>query len=130
MSPFCRRIAGLAAAGAIAVCGLVWRRPELGLPWTVAKYGGSALWGAMVFCLVIAVGPRATFRNAAILAFAIAVLVEASQLVRWEPLDAFRATRAGALLFGRTFDPLDIVAYGVGILAAFICAGSSSRQPA
>ena len=118
-----RRAAGLVAVVAIAACGLLWRRPELGLPWTTAKYGGSALWGAMVFCCVLALRPSIAFRKAAIAAFAIAVFVEASQLLKLEPLDAFRATKTGALLIGRTFDPLDILAYALGILAATTCAG-------
>ena len=39
---------------AIIVCGLALRRfgLGLGLPAFVVKYGGSALWGAMVFFLV------------------------------------------------------------------------------
>lgn len=122
-----RRAAGLVAVVAIAACGLLWRRPELGLPWTIAKYGGSLLWGAMVFCCVVVLCPRMASRGVATLAFAIAALVEASQLLSWGPLDAFRATKVGALLIGRTFDPFDIVAYAIGILAAAICASFLAR---
>lgn len=117
-----RRLVMLVAVVVIAACGLLWSRPEVGLPWAVAKYGGPVLWGAMVLCCVCAIRPQMAFWRAALVALAIAAGVEASQLIRFAPLDAFRATAAGALLIGRTFDPLDILAYAIGMLAAAICA--------
>ena len=128
MSVARRRLMWLATAAAIVLCGLAWRRPEFGLPWTVAKYGGSVLWGAMVFFCVAAVLPRLALGWVAVFAASIAALVEFSQLLSYPPLDAFRVTTAGALLLGRTFDRLDILAYWAGVAAALCGAGQLSRR--
>jgi hypothetical protein len=123
-----RRLMWLGIAAAIILCGLAWRRPELGLPWTVAKYGGSVLWGAMVFFCVAAVLPRLALKWVAVFAAVIAALVEFSQLLSYPPLDSFRATTAGALLLGRTFDRLDILAYWGGVAVALCGARLLSRR--
>lgn len=128
MSVARQRLMWLAIAAAIILCGLTWRRPELGLPWTATKYGGSVLWGAMVFFCVAAVLPRLALNWVAVFAAFIAALVEFSQLVSFPPLDAFRATTAGALLLGRTFDWLDIFAYWGGVAVALCGAGLLSRR--
>ncbi len=109
----------LAAALAVIGLGLVWRSPMLALPPVVAKYGGSILWGAMVFLLIASLLPRQPLVRLAALAAIIAAGVELSQLVHIEPLDAFRATRIGALLLGRVFSWWDILAYWVGIAAVW-----------
>lgn len=128
MSVARRRLIWLAAAVAIIACGLAWRRPELGLPWTVAKYGGSVLWGAMALFCVAAACPRLGLARVALIAAAIAAAIEFGQLVRYPPLDAFRATTTGALLLGRTFDWFDILAYWIGVACAFCGANLLSRR--
>jgi hypothetical protein len=89
--------------------------PGLGLPVFVVKYGGSLLWGTMVFFLVAIVASRWTRRSVVMIAAVIAVGVESFRLVHTPWLDSFRLTLAGALLLGRTFSPWDILAYGIGI---------------
>lgn len=88
------------------------------LPFAVVKYGGSILWGAMVYWLLatILVSSR-PFRIAAV-ALIVAVAVEFFRLWHTPALDAFRLTTAGALLLGRVFSPWNIVAYATGIAAA------------
>jgi hypothetical protein len=87
----------------------------LGLPAIMVKYGGSMLWGTMVFFLVAIAAPRLTRRNVASTSAVIAISVELFRLVHTPWLDAFRLTLAGALLLGRIFSAWDIFAYGVGI---------------
>ena len=101
----------------VIICGLALRRCGLGLglPAFFVKYGGSMLWGAMVFFLVAIAAPRLTRRNVASIAAVVAVCVELFRLVHSPWLDGFRLTLAGALLLGRIFSAWDIFAYGVGI---------------
>jgi hypothetical protein len=101
----------------IIACGLALRRfgLGLGLPSSVVKYGGSILWGTMVFFLVVILAPRWSRWRIAAISAAIAIGVELFRLVHAPWLDAFRLTIAGALLLGRIFSPWDMLAYGAGI---------------
>jgi hypothetical protein len=92
----------------------------LGLPGFVVKYGGSVLWGTMVFFLVAIAAPHLSRRVIALIAALIAVCVELFRLVHTPWLDAFRLTLAGALLLGRIFSPWDMLAYGVGIVLGLL----------
>jgi hypothetical protein len=108
--------------GSIIACGLALRGfgLRLGLPASVVKYGGSILWGTMVFVLVAMTAPNLSRRNTALMSATIAVCVELFRLVHAPWLDAFRLTLPGALL-GRIFSTWDILAYGAGIaLGAFL----------
>jgi hypothetical protein len=104
--------------GAVIVCGLALRGVSLGLPALVVKYGGSLLWGTMVFFLVAMVASRRPRPNIALIAAIIAVCVELFRLVHAPWLDAFRLTLPGALLLGRIFSAWDLLAYGAGIVFA------------
>jgi hypothetical protein len=101
----------------IIVSGLTLRAFGLGvgLPAVVVKFGGSVLWGAMVFFLVALAAKRLPVPIVALIAAAIATVVELFRLVHAPWLDSFRLTLAGALLLGRIFSPWDMLAYGVGI---------------
>lgn len=107
---------------AIILSGLTLRRFGLGLgvPAIVVKYGGSVLWGAMVFMLVAIATPRATRFQVAVFSAVIAVGVELFRLVHAPWLDQFRLTLAGALLLGRIFSAWNILAYGAGIWLAIL----------
>jgi hypothetical protein len=102
---------------AIVISGLALRRFGFGLGWPaiIVKYGGSMLWGAMVFFLVLIAAPRRSRRYVALISAVIAVCVELFRLVHAPWLDDFRLTLAGALLLGRIFSAWDILAYGAGI---------------
>ncbi|MBZ5763041.1 DUF2809 domain-containing protein [Rhizobium sp. VS19-DR104.2] len=103
--------------------GLALRRYgyDLGLPFPIVKYGGSMLWGAMVYFLVAAALFKSPDRFSTGLAASIAVLVELSRLYHTPWLDAFRVTTAGALLLGRVFSVLNIAAHVCGIYAGRCC---------
>jgi hypothetical protein len=90
------------------------------LPAFIVKYGGSLLWGTMVFFLVAMATPGLSRRTIALVALLIAVCVELFRLVHTSWLDAFRLTTAGALLLGRIFSPWNIVAYTAGILLGVV----------
>jgi hypothetical protein len=101
----------------IIVSGLALRGfgLRLGLPAFFVKFGGSMLWGTMVFLLVAMAASRLPRKNIALISAAIALCVELFRLVHTPWLDAFRLTLPGALLLGRIFSPRDLLAYGVGI---------------
>ena len=104
----------------IVGCGLALRGFGfgLGLPSFFVKYGGSLLWGAMVFFLAAMTAPRLSRSAIVLTSAAIAIGVELFRLVHAPWLDAFRMTLAGALLLGRIFSPWNILAYGAGIVLA------------
>lgn len=110
-----RRLVCLGWALVTMVCGLVVRMGPLGLPWGVAKYGGSALWAVMIYWVIACVVPgwRPIWVGSA--SSLVAVLVEFGKLYRSPGVDAFRLTLAGKLLLGRYFSGWDILAYLVGI---------------
>jgi hypothetical protein len=117
------RIRRLGIAVGIIVCGLALRLGgyDIGLPHLLVKYGGSTLWGAMVFFLLATLLPRQPPVRLALLAIVVAALTEFSRLYHAPWLDAFRLTLAGALLLGRIFAWWNIAAYMVGIgLAALV----------
>ncbi|MFK3693227.1 DUF2809 domain-containing protein [Agrobacterium tumefaciens] len=118
--PYFARIRLLAAAAIVIICGLCLRAfgYEVGLPFVAVKYGGSVLWGAMVYLLLAAVLPSRWHGYKVHIAVLIAVVVELIRLVHFPALDAFRATTAGALLLGRVFSLWNIVCYLGGIAVA------------
>ena len=101
----------------VIVCGLALRGYglSLGLPSSIVKYGGSILWGTMVFLLVGMAASNLSRHHAALIAALIAVGVELFRLVHYRWLDAVRLTLPGALLLGRIFSVWNMVAYGAGI---------------
>ena len=109
----------------IIVCGLALRGfgLGLGLPSFYVKYGGSLLWGAMVFFSVGTAVPRLSRWPTGLISAAIAICVESFRLVHAPWLDAFRLTLPGALLLGRIFSPWNLLAYGAGIILAGLLDG-------
>lgn len=115
-----RRLALLGAAALVILAGLSLRAGGywLGLSFFTVKYGGSLLWGSMVYLLIAALLPRRGQGRIAVLALALAVAVEFSRLIHTPGFDAFRLTTAGALLLGRVFSLWNILAYAIGISLA------------
>jgi hypothetical protein len=122
----------------IISCGLALRGfgSGLGLPAFFVKYGGSLLWGTMVFFLVAMAARDQSRPRIALISIAIAVCVELFRLVHAPWLDAFRLTMAGALLLGRIFSPWNMLAYGAGIALGMLLdrlgmsAFTKARSPA
>lgn len=115
-----RRVRELFAAVLVIIAGLALRRfgYDLHLPFSVVKYGGSVLWGAMVYFLLACVFARVKSSRIAAIALIAAVCVELFRLIHAPWLDDFRLTTAGALLLGRVFSLWNIVAYAAGIAGA------------
>jgi hypothetical protein len=109
--------------------GLAIRFAALGLPPFVVKYGGSALWAAMVYWIVSAFLPCWRFPAVALLAWALATAVEFFKLCHAPALDAFRLTLPGILLLGRLFSVWDIVAYWLAICIAALADLAMRRVP-
>lgn len=126
---FNRRACLLAATCGAILAGLVLRRfgYDIGLPFVVVKYGGSILWGSMVFLVVASLLPCRNGRAAIVVACIVAIAVELTRLVHFPALDAFRATTAGALLLGRVFSLWNIACYLAGIGAAAFIASRLSK---
>ena len=125
-----RRLVYVAIALVVIALGLLVRWPGLGLPREVAKYAGSILWAAMVYCLLRAMVLRWPFIVASVVAAVLVALGEATQLISIPWFDAMRATTLGHLIFGRTFAVEDIVAYWIGILLAAVGEWIASRKRA
>jgi hypothetical protein len=106
----------------VIVCGLALRKfgLGLGLPSPLVKYGGSMLWGTMVFFLVGIAAPGKSRWIIGLISILIAVGVELFRLVHTNWLDEFRMTIAGALLLGRVFSPWNMLAYGFGIVLGML----------
>ena len=100
--------------GTIAA-GLALRMVPLGLPGSLVKHGGSALWALMIFWLISTIFPRWSHIQSALVAIGVAFAVELFQLYHAPWLDAFRLTLPGALLLGRVFSTLDLIAYALAI---------------
>ena len=111
-----RRIASIVVIG--GGLGLRGFGYDLHLPFVVVKFGGSVLWGAMVFFLLGSALGKIDDRKIAFGAFVFAIVIEAFRLFHTPWLDAFRLTIPGALLIGRVFSLWNILAYGVGIALA------------
>jgi hypothetical protein len=102
----------------IIAAGLAIRFVHFGLPASVVKYGGSALWAVAIYWVCsILLGSWSPAR-VAILSGIIGTAVEFLKFYYTPWLDAFRHTLAGIILLGRIFNVRDIVDYWVAIAIA------------
>jgi uncharacterized protein DUF2809 len=102
----------------IIAAGLALRKfgPGLGPSFPLVKYGGSMLWGTMVFFAVAMAASGRSRWSIGLISISIAVCVELFRLVHTPWLDDFRLTTSGALLLGRVFSPWNMLAYAAGIV--------------
>lgn len=91
---------------------------------------GDALWAAMIVWWTGVGAPAARLTARSTTALAICFGVELSQLYHTPWLDALRSTAGGHLVLGSGFDPRDLVAYGVGVLAAVLLERTVARRAA
>jgi hypothetical protein len=82
---------------------------------------GDALWAAMIMWWISAIAPDRSLGARGIVAIAICFAVEFSQLYHTGTLDSLRNTIIGRLTLGSGFDPRDLLAYAIGVLAAAAC---------
>lgn len=118
-----RRTWSFLLAALAIFAGLVWRLAPLPLPAFAYKYGGSALYAAMLYWLIAAAAPRA--RTAAVAAGAVLLAwsVEGFKLFHRPALDLFRFTLAGKLLLGRVFTFGALLCYALTVAAIALADG-------
>jgi hypothetical protein len=116
MSALIRNRPLYAAAGAVVMAtGLLWRSHLFPLPVSIAKYGGDAWWALLVFIGFGFLFTTASSLRIAVLAACFAGCIEFSQIYHAAWIDAVRATQAGHLVLGSTFNAPDLLAYATGI---------------
>jgi len=79
---------------------------------------GDTLWAMMITWWVAAIVPEGSLATRSAAALAICFAVESSQLYHTAALDTLRGSAVGHLILGSDFDPRDLVAYAIGVLAA------------
>ena len=104
----------LLAVLVIAV-GLASRRGWSPFPAVLGNYPGDMLWAWLVFLCVAWLRPAMAGGRLVAAALLIAFAVELLQLYQAPWIQAVRATTPGYLVLGNGFDPLDLLAYVVGI---------------
>jgi hypothetical protein len=95
--------------------GLAWRMVPMGLSPFWFKYGGSMLWAAALYWLIAACLPTLRVSALAVLAAAVAALLEFSRLWHTPAMDTFRISLTGRILLGRYFSLKNILAYWLAI---------------
>lgn len=105
------RIAALVAIAVIVCAGMAVRA------WTgggFAKYAGVALYGAMIYAVVIGVRPRLAVVRAGAIALAVCWAIELAQLTG-VPAALSAHSRLARLALGTTFHAPDLFWYAAGI---------------
>ena len=111
------------AAAITIVIGLASRKyPVFG------SYPGDALWASVVAYAWFFVFNRKGFITIAALSLATSYAVELSQLYHAPWIDQIRSASLGRLLLGSGFDPIDLVAYTLGVTMALLLTKSLMRD--
>ncbi len=105
---------------AVIALGLASRKFPGLFPAALGKYPGDALWTMMVFFGLAVIAPRLSVLQLALGALAISWAVEFGQLYQAPWIVAVRAHPLGHLVLGTAFGWLDLVAYAVGAVVAFV----------
>ena len=115
-----QRLPVMVALGVVIGLGLASRTYDGLFPNALEKYPGDALWTVAVYLGWKLVFPAMVPRKLGLMALGQSVGVEFLQLYHAPWLDGIRGNRFGHLLFGSTFNPMDLVAYSVGVTAVFL----------
>lgn len=118
--PLRRPVLCFALAGIVVLLGLASREYPGVLPAFLGKYPGDALWALVVFFLTAGILRGWSTLRTAVVALAIANVVEFGQLYHAPWIDAVRDTTFGRLVLGAHFDPLDLAAYALGVLVGVV----------
>ena len=119
-SPLRTRLRYVALAKGTIVVGLVVHWRGTWLPATLRDLLGDMLWAMMIGWWIGAFAPASRPAIRAGFALAICWAVEFSQLYHAPVLDGWRLTIPGQLILGTGFDPRDLGAYALGVLATLI----------
>ena len=116
-SPVFRRSRWLIVILALLVIavGLASRRGLVQFPAVLGNYPGDALWAWVVLLCVAWVRPAITRGRLVGVSLVIAFAIEFLQLYQAPWMQALRANKLAYLVLGNGFDPLDLLAYVVGI---------------
>jgi len=98
-----------------AVVGIGSRVQGIRVPFFMAQYAGDTCWALFVYLGVGLLAPRLSIRWVALIAGAVAVLDEVSQLYHAPWIDAIRQTSVGGLILGYGFVWSDFLCYLAGI---------------
>ena len=109
-----------AAVIGVILLGLASRTYPWIFPASLEKYPGDALWALMVLLILGFIWPKLPATWLAIFALVVSFTVEFGQLYRSMWLTAVRETTLGHLVLGSTFNPIDLVAYAIGVCIGFI----------
>lgn len=112
-------IYSLLAIATIAI-GLIVHLQATALPPALRDMTGDALWAMMITWWISALVPSARSVVRGAVAWTICGVVEVSQLYHAPTIDAVRATLPGRLVLGSGFDPRDLAAYAIGVIAAVL----------
>ena len=99
----------------IIALGLASRRGYFPFPEALGNYPGDALWAWVVLLCVAWVRPSITRTQLIGWSLLIAFAIEFLQLYQAPWMQALRANKLAYLVLGNGFDPLDLLAYVVGI---------------
>ena len=115
-----RRLPVMQALALVIGLGLASRTYDGLFPNALGKYPGDALWTVAVYLGWKLVFPAMVPWKLGLMALGQSVGVEFLQLYHTPWLDGIRGNHFGHLLFGSTFNPMDLVAYSVGATAVFL----------
>ena len=107
----------------IIALGLASRRGYFPFPEALGNYPGDALWAWVVLLCVAWVRPAIAPGRLVAVSLAIAFAVELLQLYQAPWMQALRAHPLAYLVLGNGFDPLDLLAYAIGIAGAAVVDG-------
>ena len=99
----------------VIALGLASRRGYVPFPAALGNYPGDALWAWVVLLCVAWVRPAITRTKLVAWSLGIAFAIEFLQLYQAPWMQALRANKLVYLVLGNGFDPLDLLAYMVGI---------------
>jgi len=99
----------------VSLLGIGSRRYADALPGFIASYAGDSLWAVAAFLGIGLLLPRASTVRVALLAMALSVAVELSQLYHAPWIDSIRETTLGGLILGFGFVWSDLACYAAGI---------------
>ena len=115
-----QRLPVMQALAVVIGLGLASRAYDGLFPNALGKYPGDALWTVAVYLGWKLVVPAMAPWKLGLMALGQSVGVEFLQLYHAPWLDGIRGNLFGHLLFGSTFNPMDLVAYSVGATAVFL----------
>ena len=99
----------------VIALGLASRRSFSPFPTMLGNYPGDALWAWVVLLCVVWLRPAIARVRLVTWSLVIAFAIEFLQLYQAPWMQALRANKLAYLVLGNGFDPLDLLAYVVGI---------------